>query len=830
MKIKKMFLGAMIFIMAFIFCTTSKVSAEQYNGSIWPSEFLSNVYVTMDRQDGFSKSIPAQLIRRSEDNEFVYCIQPYVDVNNNYVYNVTQQDYVSVINLNEEQWQRVTLLAYYGYGYGNHTDKNWWAITQVLIWRTVEPSSQIYFTDTYKGARNDNIFSTEINELEKLVAEHSKTPSFNVPQSMNIGSSLTLTDNNGVLNNFTINYSNNITATKSGNQLTLKANGIGNASVSFTKTSNAYSTSPILYYSDGSQDVFRVGNVDPIRTLFNINILGGKVTIKKLDRDTGKNIPSGEATLKGAVYGVFDETGNKITELTTNEDGTVQSDYLPYVGKFNLRELVNPKGYELDKKEISFELTNDELFPEVVIYEQVVKRNIKIRKFFANGDTGVLIPEENIVFEFYNNKNEMVARVKTDSDGYATLNLPYGTYTGKQITTTSGHEKIDDFKIKINENSPEIIKLSFTNAPIQARLKVIKIDQETKKIITRSGITFKIFDVYNDKYVCQTIAYPKAETLCEFKTDENGILYTPYELTTGKYRLEEVDQALDGYLWNKQSKEFTIDENSKLSKEDELGVIFEVKFENKQVKGKLAINKIGEEFVLEDGYKYEEIPLENVEFEIRANEDIVIGGKKYYSKGELVNIIKSNKKGNATLDNLPLGKYTLTEVKTEENHVLLEEPVEFELEYENQYTEKVVKTIELKNYLKKGTLEFTKTDLVDGTPIPNVEIKIFTEDDELVFTGITDEDGKIVINDLPVNKKMYIIETRAADNYQITDEKVYFEIKENGEVVKASLKNEKIIVEVPDTGLNETYFIEILCILLILIGFGGIISDNKKRK
>ena len=78
------------------------------------------------------------------------------------------------------------------------------------------------------------------------------------------------------------------------------------------------------------------------------------------------------------------------------------------------------------------------------------------------------------------------------------------------------------------------------------------------------------------------------------------------------------------------------------------------------------------------------------------------------------------------MDNLPLGKYILTEKSTDENHILLDEPIEFELVYQDQYTEKVVKEFEIKNYYKKGTLEFTKTDLVDGTPIPNVEIKIFT--------------------------------------------------------------------------------------------------------
>ena len=44
--------------------------------------------------------------------------------------------------------ERISLLAYYGYGYEGHSDQKWYAITQVMIWRTTNPESDIYFTDT----------------------------------------------------------------------------------------------------------------------------------------------------------------------------------------------------------------------------------------------------------------------------------------------------------------------------------------------------------------------------------------------------------------------------------------------------------------------------------------------------------------------------------------------------------------------------------------------------------------------------------------------------------------------------------------------------------
>ena len=37
-----------------------------------------------------------------------------------------------------------------------------------------------------------------------------------------------------------------------------------------------------------------------------------------------------------------------------------------------------------------------------------------------------------------------------------------------------------------------------------------------------------------------------------------------------------------------------------------------------------------------------------------------------------------------------------------------------------------------------GTLEFTKVDVSDGTPLPNTLVEIYNEKDELIFSGRTD--------------------------------------------------------------------------------------------
>ena len=47
--------------------------------------------------------------------------------------------------------------------------------------------------------------------------------------------------------------------------------------------------------------------------------------------------------------------------------------------------------------------------------------------------------------------------------------------------------------------------------------------------------------------------------------------------------------------------------------------------------------------------------------------------------------------------------------------------------------------------------------------------------------------------------KYYILEKEASTGYVITTEKVYFEVKDNGEIVKAEMQNKPIIGSVEIT-------------------------------
>lgn len=59
--------------------------------------------------------------------------------------------------MTEEEWEKISLIAYYGYGYFdskvNHTDLKWYSVTQFMIWQVVPHGYDIYFTDKLDGKK-----------------------------------------------------------------------------------------------------------------------------------------------------------------------------------------------------------------------------------------------------------------------------------------------------------------------------------------------------------------------------------------------------------------------------------------------------------------------------------------------------------------------------------------------------------------------------------------------------------------------------------------------------------------------------------------------------
>lgn len=738
---------------------------------------VPNVYYT--RRGGGKEYLSAQYKLYDMDGKTVYCIEPGVDITTH-----TYNGAVGWINspYSDEINRKIQLIGYYGYEYPGHHTLEYRMAAQALIWETTGGQIIEYWTERYGYGDYININKYK-NDIMNLVNKHYEVPSFNNEYKTGIiGKEITFTDNSGVLSNYEIYNSDNATSSISGNTLKVIPNKVGEISVSLVR--KTYTTQPTTIFvgiDNVSQKMGLFGLDDPVVASVKMNVLGGRVEIVKNDIDTGSTTPSGSAVLSGAVYGVYDLNDNLITKLTTDSNAYAISDYLPGLNVYYLKELSAPKGYTLDETKHYFKLDSDNLLVRVNVSDKVIERDFEITKVVASDKTSIMTPEVNIEFGIYDTNNNEILKLRSDNDGKIYFTLPYGDYVLKQLSVPSGYEKIDDYSFSITETGPTINKV-FSNAEITSRVKVVKVD-DSGNVIAMSGIKFKIKDLSTGEYVCQKVAYPTNQTYCEFETDSTGMLITPYPLNSGNYQLEELDQVINGYLWNSEPLKFSINEKSNIVSSDGFDAVLELRFENKEVKGAIEINKTGEKLVIENGtYTYEEIPLPNVKFEV------------YDESGNLVGTLITNESGFAKLENLKLQKYTLKEISSSLDNLVDETIYEVNLIYKDQYTPVVVESLSIKNYLPKSTLEFTKQDFSTGESLPNTKIEIYTEEDVLIGSYITDDKGMVVINDLPIinGKKYYILEKEAPISYVLNEEKMWFEVKTNGEIVKSTMTNEKI--------------------------------------
>ena len=729
-------------------------------------------------------AVNANKIMKWTSGEPVYCIEPgltYLDFSEG-SYDSTSDEAMS--RLNSETIRKLKLLSFYGYGYGSHTDDSWYLATQLEIWNTISPGC------CYITSGDSALIESERSEIRNLVNSVTTLPSFqNGTYTQVVGKAAEYTDSNNVISNYSISGCTNCSASISGNKLIVTPSKVGTAKIDLTRTvTNAYSPS-VVFYNGNYQKLMEFGTPDPMITNLNINVVGGKIKITKVDSETDSITPQGQASLIGAKYQVIDSNNNVVATLTIGGDNTAITDNLP-TGDYKIKEIEAPVGYKLNEKAYNVTISSGDTV-NIIVEDEIIKNYISILKQYdyVDGNTTFLNAEANISFEIYYPDGTLYDTITTDKNGYASINIPYGVWKFHQVNSTTGFEKIYDFFVTVDENSEKEQYYNILNNKIAAYLQIYKKDSETNKTIELANTTFKIYNKDKKQYVSQYVGGKVFDT---FKTDNKGVSTTYLKLEAGNYRIEEV-KSPKNYLINDSGVDFTIGEETEYYYTT-YGAFVVVEFNNTPIKGQVEIFKSGETFVIEEGtFKYETEKLEGIKYNLYADEDIksADGNYLYYNKGDLVETLITDSKGYSISKKLPLGKYFLVEVETKDGYILDTKEHHFELTEIDNKTAIVFEKYEALNNLIKGDLEFTKTDLVDGEPIPNTIIEIFTDKDELIYNGKTDKDGKISLKNIPLGK-YYIIEKEAATGYLLSNEKVYFEIKENGEVVKAKMTNKKI--------------------------------------
>lgn len=746
------------------------------------------------------------------EDSVAYCIELGRPIEGN-IYTYTTD--FETNNISSENINYLKLITYYGYNYPGHNTDKYYMATQEIIWNRMCRTYTNWVIDLNPSDIID--ISEEKSEIISLASTHYKKPSFdNKEIEFTIGEELVLEDANNVLSRY-VTSSDNVVI--DGNKLIIKENFSGNE-ITFSK--NNYTDKQFLLYTSGlSQKMIGVGGVDNVTSNLKIKLIGGSLEINKLDKDSGTSVSEGEATLKGAVYELYNEEGQVVDTIITGIKNKIEN--LP-LGKYTLKEKTPPKGYMLDENIYPIEIIKDDLNVKLDVYDDVIKRKVEIFKVFASNTTGELVGEPDISFEIYDKNNTLINTITTDNNGYVNIILPYGTYTFKQINTTENYYKVEDFTITISEYDERPIRKLLSNSPITAKVKIIKKDATTKENIINSNIKFKIFDVKNNEYLSLKVSYPENKETTEFQVDKNGIFITPVSLLPGEYILEEVLEPMNGYLYNDTKIPFSVGESSNFVEEDN-ELYLEIPFYNERVKATVNIIKFGEEINFVDNtYYYKEILLNEVVFHLFAKEDIYENNRLIYKQDELVEELISDKNGKITSRNLPLGKYYLKEVSTTNNHILDDTVYDIDLAYKDEKTPNVNTTIKIKNNLPRGKLTINKYESNTTVPIPNTLIEICNKDNKVVYKGYTDKLGQITIDDFPYGE-YYLSEVEAQTGYRLLEDKITFKIDKEG--TELNIYNERI--KVPNTGLGIAP-INIFVIVMTLLGIVLIIFFPREKR
>ena len=455
-----------------------------------------------------------------------------------------------------------------------------------------------------------------------------------------------------------------------------------------------------------------------------VNILKKfNVTVTKSDAESGT--PQGDASLAGAVYGIY-KGEELIDTYTTDENGQFTTKYYICDNDWTIREISPSEGYLLDPTihkvgaepelyTVEYNSTKND------VNEQVIKGNIAIIKHTDDGETQIETPEVGATFEVYlKSAGSFEAAKETERDtlvcdenGFAqTKDMPYGIYTVHQTSGGDGRELIDHFDVFISKDG-QTYRYLINNANFESYIKIVKKDAETGKTIPYAGAGFQIYDP-NGNLVTMTFTYPEVTTIDTFYTNANGELITPQTLEYGKgYSIVEV-QAPYGYVLNSEPVYFDITQDN--STEESGITIIEVERSNLAQKGTITVSKSGEVFssVSENNGMYQPIyavsGLEGAVYEIRAAEDIcTLDGTLRAEKGEVVDTITTGADGTAKSIELYLGKYEVKEIEAPYGMVLNDEVHTVELVYAGQNVEVTETATDFYNERQRVEIDLIKS-------------------------------------------------------------------------------------------------------------------------
>lgn len=574
------------------------------------------------------------------------------------------------------------------------------------------------------------------------------------------------------------------------------------------------------------------------------DILKGKIAIIKHTDDGSTKIETPEKGAEFQVYLKSSESYTKAKEserdtLTCDEYGFAETKELPY-GTYTVHQTKGWNGTEFIADFDVFVNDNGKTY-KYLINNASLESYVKIIK--VDSETGKQIPYAGAGFQIYDpNGNKVTMKYTyptvtkidtfyTNSDGYLITpeTLPYGKgYSVVEVQAPYGYI-LDSTPVYFDitaentseENGITIVKAEKKNTSQKGTITVEKTGEIFSNVTaigggytdengndvalttiyqpeySVSGLSGAVFEIYADEDITTpdgTVRAKKDELVATLKTNTKGTA-TSKQIHLGKYRVVE-KTAPYGFVLNKTVNHIELT----YSGQNEKVTNTSTSFTNDRQKAEINLTKI-----LEQDEKFNignNGEIRNVSFGLYADEDLKAANGTVIPKDGLLEIITCNEKGKATFTtDLPIGKYYVKEISTDNHYILSDKKYPVVFEYAGQDTASVHISVNdgepIINSIIYGTIKGLKIDRETGEKITGALFGLFSNneteftEETAIMTAESNEDGIFTFEDVPYGE--YIIrELKPATGYLPNGESYPVIILENNEVVEITVLNEKI--------------------------------------
>lgn len=754
----------------------------------------------------------------------IYCIEPGIGVHSGDQYTGRGEDfwdnYPSSLN---PTIPPNTIKEYIGrimtYGWQGNASTSWmssnpdhanqmagYIATQLLVWETIvgERDSQFNHVDANAQGKNNiaeyispenpiyNEIFSQYSAIESAVKRHTMLPSF-FSSTADAGAyelkwdgqqySLTLTDTNGVLGDYTFSSSTaGLNFSVDGSQLTITSSQALKGSVTVKAEKISAQRSGVVVWTDGvtgggTQDFATYGTTvsDQMVGYLNLEVKTGNMKLIKTSED-------------GKVEGIsFTITGEGYNATkTTNAAGEIDiTDLNP--GVYTVTE------QSIDKYEpqATQRVTIVSGQTATVTFNNVLKRgSLEVTKTSEDGLA------EGMTFHLSGTSLSGLPvdeYAVTDSTGVARFeNVLIGTgYVLEEVDTPIRYVVPEAQTATIEWN--EVTDKTVNNILKKFRVTVTKSDVETGTPQGDGSLAGATYGLY------------KGDTLIDsFTTDENGQFTTGYYVCDSDWTIREINPS-EGYLVDStihhvgaEPELYTIELNDTANDVTE-----------QIIKGDIAIIKH-----TDDGETGIETPEEGAEFQIYLK----AAGSYDAAKDSERDVLVCDENGFAQSKKLPYGTYIVHQTKGWEGRELMDD-FEVYISQDGQTYRYLINNAAFESYIK-----VVKVDAETGVTIPyaGAGFQIYRPDGskvEMTFTYptpttidtfYTNAEGYLVTPEkLEYGSGYSLVEVQAPYGYVLDSTPVYFDVTEDNsteeggvtviEVTKSNMA-QKGVIKVSKTG------------------------------